>query len=114
MLFGHTVSDLQDDIEVEGDKISGTLSYIDSGELPAYWGAGNFLALKFSGEEGATIKVGLIPSASGMDLIPLDADMNAVMQIHNKDEQKLYIEQITDEGTGLQVFDLSGLTLESE
>ena len=47
-------------------------------------------------------------------MVELDADMNAAMKITDKDKQKLYIEQTADGVTGIQVFDLSGLTLATE
>ena len=48
VVFGHTVSDMQTDITVEGDAIYGTLHYVATGALPDVWGAGHFLTLKFS------------------------------------------------------------------
>ncbi len=99
-MFGHLVSDLQSDVAVTGNKISGTLSYVDEGALPDYWGAGNFLALKFSDADphAESLKVGLDPS-EGSGMAELDEDMNAVFKITDKDEQKL-VTEVKDGPTG--------------
>ena len=80
-------------------------------------GDGYFIALKFSDfAEGLTyedVKVGLVPSASGMEPQTLDEDRNAVFKITDKNEQKLKTIQADAIGhKNVQLFDLSGLTLE--
>lgn len=114
-MFGHTVSDLQSDVAVTGNKITGTLKYTDTGELPEYWGAGYFLALKFSNADphAESLKVGLDPS-EGSGLVELDEDMNAVMKITDKDEQK-FVTLVSDGPTGNATrteYDLSELVLQ--
>lgn len=114
-LWGHTVSDMQANIEVEGDAIYGTLYYVAEGALPDVWGAGHFLTLAFSdADESATdIKVGLDPSVSS-GLVSLDSDMNAVCKVTNKYEQRLKV--VTTDGTRstVQYFDLSNLVLKPQ
>lgn len=117
-LFDTAVSDIQTDVAVDGDKITGTLHYLTEGSLPGYWGEGNFIALEFDDfSEGLTyedVKVGLHNSA-GSGLVTLDADKNAVFKITDKYNQKLMIVQTDSEGTThTQYFDLSGLKLETE
>ena len=114
-MFGHTVSDLQSDVAVTGNKITGTLKYTDTGALPDYWGAGYFLALKFSNADphAESLKVGLDPS-EGSGLVELDEDMNAVMKITDKDEQK-FVTLVSDGPTGNATrteYDLSELVLQ--
>ena len=92
---------------IEGGIAAGTLS-----------GDGYFLGLKFSNfAEGLTyanVKVGLVPSATGMALQTLDNDKNAVFKISDKDTQKVKIVQSDSAGhKNIQYLDLSGLTLES-
>ena len=114
-IFGHTVSALQGNVEVEGDKITGELAYVSEGALPDYWGPGNFIVLKFTAgvQNPDDIKVGLVPSVSS-GMVSLDADMNAAIKITDKNTQKLYIEQYKDGVKGVQVYDLSGLTCATE
>lgn len=106
----YDVSDLQEDVEVTGDKISGTLKYIDSGTLKDVWGAGYFLCLKFSDvdETATSVAVGLKPT-EGSGMAELDDDMNAVFKITDKGNQKLKV--VSTDGTRIRVqtFDLNGL-----
>mgnify|MGYP006935961121 CR=1 FL=1 len=117
-MFGYNVSDLQDDdVTVNGSKITGTLKYVDSGELASYWGAGNFLALKFDDidADATSVMVGLDPSeGSGLVEIINDPDKNGAFKITNKDTKKFKVVQTVGEKTLTQTFDLSGLTLETE
>jgi hypothetical protein len=74
--------------------------------------------LKFSGfAEGLTyenVKVGLVPSSTGMPLQTLDSDANAVFKITDKDTQKIKIVQSDAQGhKNIQLLSLAGLTLES-
>lgn len=101
---------------VDGDAITGTLKYVTTGALPDYWGAGNFLALDFSGIDttGLTsLKVGLVPSeGSGMVEVLGDPDMNGACKVTDKDSQRFVI--VATDGTHVarREYDLSGLTVE--
>ena len=60
------------------------------------------------------VKVGLVPSASGMDLQTLDSDCNVVFKITDKDNQKVKVVQSDSAGhKNVQLIGLSNLTLES-
>lgn len=113
-VFGYTVSDLQSDVTVTGNSISGTLRYINSGSLAQRWGAGNFIALSFTNiPEGATsVKVGMYPSESS-GLVELDDDHAAVLKVTDKYEQRLKVVTTVNGDTTTQTFDLSGLTLQT-
>lgn len=114
-IWGHTISDLQSDITVADNAITGTLKYVDSGTLAHDWGAGYFIALAFSSsnDEIDTIKVGLKPSVSS-GLVELDSDMNGIFKITNKNQQKFVVEShLTDGSVYTELYDLSGLTLAS-
>lgn len=108
------VSDIQEDIVVGKDKITGTLKFVKGGIAPSgiMAGDGYFLALKFSEVDASATskKVGLIPTA-GSGLVELDADMNVFIKISDKDGQ--IFEVLITDGTrkGIQKFDLSGLVL---
>lgn len=82
-------------------------------------GDGYFLALKYSnfasGLTYANVKVGLVPSASGMPLQTLDSDCDSVFKITDKNSQKVMVEQRDALGhRNVQLFDLVGLELEDE
>ena len=108
----YDVSDLQeDDVVVQDDCVYGTLKYIDSGTLADVWGAGYFICLKFSDvdESATSVKVGLSPSVSS-GMAELDEDMNCVLKITDKGNQKLKV--VSTDGTRetWQTYDLNGLT----
>ena len=104
---------MQSDLTVDSDdySITGTLKYLSSGQLPDYWGAGNFMALKFTVPADATsVKVGLDPSqGSGLVEIIDDPDKNGAFKVTNKDTQKFKIVTTTAEGTVTKLYDLSDL-----
>lgn len=117
-MFGYHVSDLQNnDVTVTDGKITGTLKYIDEGSLADTWGAGNFVALKFTDldADAVSVKVGLDPSqGSGLVEIIDDPDKNGAFKVTNKNTQKFKVVQETEDGRTLtQTFDLSELVLET-
>lgn len=109
-IFEHTVSDLQTGITVTGNRITGTLKYVTSGALPAHWGAGNFLALDFSEWQGVT--VGLVPT-QGAGFLPLDSDKDGAFKITDTAQKLVVIKKVGEEQV-TTIYDLSGLTLETE
>ena len=118
-VFGHTVSNLQTNVIVMDQYVTGTLKYVSEGSLPSTWGAGNFFAVDLSGNDfdGFTsVKVGLNPSqGSGLVEIIDDPDKNGACKITDKNTQKFIIEATTNGGfTHRREYDLSGLAVESE
>lgn len=63
-----------------------------------------------------SVKVGLTPSeGTGLVEIIDDPDKNGIMKITNKATQKFKVVQTdTDGNKNIQLYDLSGLTLETE
>ena len=118
LIYEVPVSSIQSsNVAVTGNKITGTLKYLDGSDpISGYWGAGNFLALKFSDVDprATSVKVGLDPS-EGSGLVELlgDPDMNGVFKITDKDTQKFVV--VTTDGikTKRQEFDLSELVCEN-
>lgn len=113
-IYGVPVSDIQNsDVVVAGNSISGSLKYIGSGTLAHDWGAGYFLALKFSGvdSDATSVKVGLEPS-EGSGLVELlgDPDMNGVFKITNKNVQNFKVVVTDGVHNTIQTYDLRGLT----
>ena len=114
-MFGTDVSDMQSDVSVSNGKITGTLKYLGEGSLVDTWGAGNFLALKFTNLDpnAESVKVGLEPSvSSGLVEIIDDPDKNGAFKITDKDTQKFVVQSQKGTMTTTQYFDLSGLTVQ--
>lgn len=111
--WGTDVSAMQTGLTVADGKITGTLHKLTSGQLVTDWGEGYFMALKFTKNNAAAteIKVGLKPSVSA-GLVPLDADMDGVFKVTNKDGQ-VFVVSTTDGSVVFdQEYDLSDLTLD--
>ena len=116
-LFGTKVSAMQSNVVVADNAITGTLKFIQGGiaQSGPLAGDGNFLALKFINNSNAdSIKVGLVPSLSNMNLVEIDSDMNGVFKITGSLNQKLKVVTIKGSIQKIQTFDLSGLILEEE
>lgn len=82
-MYGETVSNMQAaDFQVVGNAMVGNVKKLTSGELPSYWGAGNFMAVKFiildPDVEPTDIQVGI------NNLVTLDNDLNGAIKIEDK------------------------------
>lgn len=118
-MFGTKVKDMQTRVKIEegaGDgAITGTLKYLDSGALVDTYGAGNFLALKFSDipETATSVKVGLDPSqGTGLVEIIDDPDKNGAFKITDRFAQNFKIVTTDGTNTTTQIFDLSRLNVQ--
>lgn len=109
-----TVADMQSNIVVGVDKITGTLKFVKGGIAPSgiMAGDGYFLALKFSEVDASATskKVGLVPTA-GSGLVELDEDMNVFIKISDINKQVFEVVITDGTRTGVQKFDLSELEL---
>lgn len=105
---------MQSSIAVNNGAITGTLKWLSSGQLVTDWGAGNFIALKFTESDSdiTTIYVGL-ENTLGAGMQALDSDMDGVFKITNKNTQKLVCVEMVDGFACPSVYSLSGLTLNS-
>lgn len=108
---------MQSDITVTNGKVTGTLKFIEGGLAPGVLsGDGYFLALKWSEPAAGvtSLKVGLVPSSSGMDLVECidDTDRNGVFKITDKNNQIVKLVQSGGGRVGIQELDLSGLILQ--
>lgn len=116
-VFNVLTSAMQTGVNISADnKITGTIKYLSgSNAITDEWGEGNFLVLKFSDpdERATSVKVGLDPSM-GTGLVELlgDPDMNGVFKIENKNLQKFKVVSTNGADSTVQIFDLSGLTIE--
>lgn len=116
-VLGKLVSDLQTNVSVANKTVEGSLNYVtDYTEFSSDTAlqSGNYLALKFSNFDtrATSIKVGLVPSAIGMDLVEIinDPDRNGVFRVTST-TQKFRV--VTSDGTSSKTEDysLTGLTL---
>ena len=108
---------MQEDVVVNGNAITGTLKYLNTGALVDRWGEGNFIALKFEDidPKATSIKVGLDPSyGDGLVEILGDPDMNGAWRITNAQEQVFKVVATDGTKTITNTYDLSGLTCLSE
>ena len=116
-VYDHLVSEIQeDDIVVSGNSITGSLKYLENGMSPSgpLSGAGHFMALKLSNFDAATTSclVGLDPSqGTGLVEIIDDPDKVVVMKISSL-SQRFKVIQKSATKERIQIFSLSGLTLE--
>lgn len=102
---------MQDDVEVSGSSITGTLIKQTSGAIVDYWGQGYFIGLKFTPDSDATTtKVGLAPSA-GSGMVALDPDNLAMFKLTDIQNQRLKVVSLRTGEEKTWFFDLSGLTL---
>ena len=112
-LLGKTADDLQEDVEVADGAITGTLNYVTgytgfSGDVAEQ--SGNYLALKVTAIDGATITVELINGTVGHP-VTLDEDGMIVLRIANKSTQSVEIVATKGSLSEVQRFSLTGLTL---
>ena len=115
-LFGKNVSDLQANVSVNGDEITGTLKHVtgytgfSSNESEQ---SGNYLALKIETvPDDVVTTVELVGGTKGP--VTLDEDKNIVLLIKNKDMQSVKVVSTDGNETVTKTFGLTGLTLESE
>lgn len=109
---GKVASDLQSDITIEGNTISGTLKFIEGGlaETGYLAGDGYFLAVTWSepAEDVTSLKVGLQPSVeSGLVEGIDDPDRTLVAKVTPSMNQKVVLVQTSDDGSRTQYFNLN-------
>lgn len=114
-VLGKSVGDLQDNVIIGTNDISGELKYVTgytgySGD-PALQ-KGNYLALKFATDEEATTTVELLGGTVGHP-VELDADMNCVFRITDPLTQKIRVVATTEAGKETKVYNLNSLVLET-
>ena len=112
-LFGKHVDDLQENIEIGEDEITGTLKYVTGytewspGNVEEQ--SGNYLALHVEAPADATVQVKLTRWAT------LDTDRIVVARIADKDSQTITVVVSKDGAeTITKVYSLSGLTCNEE
>lgn len=115
-LFGKVVSDLQEDVVVSAEGVSGTLKYID--DYSSAYGPGEnsgyYLALHCTtpGVEDATITSEVIGGTHGP--VTLDEDGIVISRITDKDTQTIEVVAYKDGESDSVILDLSDLVMESQ
>jgi len=113
--LGKQVSDLQSNINVNDDYITGTLHYVEDytqfseNRKEQH---GNYLALKFEAESGATTTVELTNSNAGP--VTLDSDMVWVARITDQDRQTVRVITSKNGSSVTKVFGLQRLVCEND
>ena len=113
---------MQSGVTISNNAVTaGTLAYVND-----YTGfssdtdlqKGNYLALHWSNPDSkiTSLKVGLVPSSIGMDLVEVidDPDRNGVFRVTNENTQVFKIVQADGVHTHEQSISLRGITLASE
>ena len=115
-MLGKAVNELQRDVVIADNEVTGTLKYIDG-----YVGfssnvseqEGNYLALKVdSDSQDAVVTVELVGGTKGP--VTLDEDRNIVLLIKNKDTQSIKVTVNNEGNSSTKTYKLTGLTLEGK
>ena len=111
ILFGKTVSDLQDNVVVSDDAITGTLKYVTdyTGFSPtAALQSGNYLAVNLANNDFTqftSVRIGLDPSqGSGLVEIINDPDKNGVFRVANTSQKFKIVSTSVDGVVNLPLF----------
>lgn len=115
MLFGKPVSDLQTNVVVGADSISGSLKHVTGytgfSNKPAEQD-GHYLALKFTSDPAdAVTTVELVGGSKGP--VTLDADHNIVLLVKNPATQSVKVVSTKGTESITKIYGLTGLTLEA-
>lgn len=115
-LFGKLVSDLQENIAIANNAITGTLKYVTgytefSGKVEEQ--SGNYLAIKVDAVAGATITVELINGTVGHP-VTLDSDGMIVLKIADTTTQSIEVVATKGNVSETQSFAISDLVLAPE
>ena len=115
-LLGKSADDLQTGVTVGVDAITGTLKYVEgytgfSGDAEEQ--EGNYLALKVTAVEGATLTVELTHGTVGHP-VTLDEDGMIVLRISDKTTQTVKVCATLDNVSETYEYGLSGLTLNAK
>lgn len=113
--LGKQVSELQSNVNANDDYITGTLHYVEDytqfspNKKEQH---GNYIALKFQAESGATTTVELTGSNSGP--VTLDSDMVWVARVTDQDRQTVRVVTSKNGSSVTKVFGLQRLICENE
>ena len=114
-VYDKTVEELQSDIRIDSEKITGTLKNVtdysgfsDDSEKQS----GHFLALKVDVSEDSNVTTELVNGETGP--VDMSKDHFCVYRITNKDNQKIKFTASSGEESVTKTYDLTGLILSPE
>lgn len=113
-LFGKTADDLQENIAIDdSNAVTGTLKYVEdySSAFGAGEDSGNYIALKFTSDEGTTITAEVVNGVHGV--VTLDEDGILVARIADKSAQSIKVVASKDGVSVTKTFTLTGLICEA-
>ncbi|MBR1701938.1 MAG: phage major capsid protein [Lachnospiraceae bacterium] len=117
-VLSKNVTDLQSDIVVGQNEITGTLKYVTGWtqfSSKTEEQSGNYLALSVDTDRNAEkITVELVNDTSGRGPVTLDSDKDAVFRITDKDVQYIEVKAYKAGEVSTRTFHLDGLVLETE
>lgn len=113
--LGKSVSDLQSNIQVNDDYITGTLHYVT--DFTGFSGLareqqGNYLALRFEDETGATTVVELVGGKHGP--VTLDSDKVCIFQIADTEKQTIKVTTSKNGSSVTKIYGLQRLNCEND
>lgn len=117
-VFDYDVSDLQSDVTVTGNQVTGTLAYVT--DFTGFSGdpelqKGNYLALSFDSDpEAEKVTVEMVNALTNIGPQELDSDMDACFRITDKDRQYLIIKAYKGGEVTRRVIKFDQLVLEAE
>lgn len=110
-----TVGDLQDSIALNGTVLTGISNYVTGySDMFPTTPNGNFIALKFTSNQGATISVKLVNANDSADWKELDSDGMLVVRVTDPTKQYIIVKSVVAGKTTEKVIKLERLTLDKE
>lgn len=113
--LGKTVGDMQSNVHVNDDYITGTLYYTEGFtgfSSKASEQQGYYLTLKFTAEAGATTVVEIVGGKTGP--VTLDSDMVFIARLTDIDKQTIKVTTSKDGSSVTKIYGLQRLNLENE
>lgn len=114
-LYGIDADQLQSDIVIEDDQISGTLKYVTDyvgfNATEAAEQSGNYLALSLTANDGVEITTELVNGTKGPVIVD---DGICVYRITDNDLQKIKVTFTAGDNMIEKIYDLTGLNCETD
>lgn len=109
-----TVGDLQESVVLNGTELSGVSKYVTGySDMFPNTPNGNFVAMKFTSNSGATISVKLVNARESENWKQLDSDGVLVVRVTNPSAQYIIVKSVVSGKTSEKVVKLDRLTIEN-
>lgn len=110
--FGVDLSDVQENVAISGNAITGTSKYLDSVNTFDMSKGHHFLVLHITADDAETIKVSMDPTQSS--LTTLDESGVIILQMKDDQSQTVKIVAENENGTTTKNLTISGMTFAAE